>query len=136
MYRYEARTGASYEASYRVLVYEARRQLPVSVQESSGEPWDLDQLLKLEQPPSNLHFEAWIHKIDIHLIAMEHANQKASDAQIVGRVLSQLQRFTTDRWCSRAENIQSTMISDEQKTWDSSSPSYLNFPGKTLVSKE
>ena len=95
---------------------------------STGILWGtLDHLLNLEQPPSRLHFDLWISKLDLHLISMETAGQKASDAQIVGRVLSQLQRFTQDRWCSRAENLSAHMLSDESKTWASLKSRLLEF---------
>ena len=87
----------------------------------------LDQLLTLETEPSRLNMEVWISKIDLHIISMDQAGQKPSDNQIVGRILSQLQRFTNDRWSMRGESISASMIISESKTWDSLKSRILEF---------
>ena len=95
---------------------------------SAGILWGtFDQLLTLEVAPSKLNFEAWIQKIDLHLTSMNNAGQKASDAQIVGRILSQLQRFRGDIWQMRAEAITAPMFTAEQKTWSALKSRLLEF---------
>lgn len=95
---------------------------------STGLLWSgLDNLLTLEMAPSRLNFESWLNRVDFHLASMRDNQQEPSDAQLVGRVLAQLQKFTSDRWASRAEAIQATMMVDANKSWDSLKSKILDF---------
>ena len=87
----------------------------------------LDKILTLEMTPSKLNLELWAQKLDLHLVSMKNSGQTPSDAQLVGRVLAQLQLFTLDRWATRAESIQSAMAIQEHKTWDSLKSRILDF---------
>ena len=83
----------------------------------------LDNLLTFEIAPAKLNFDAWV----FHLSSMRDNAQEPSDAQPVGRVLAQLQKFTADRWASRAEAIQATMMLEQHKSWDSLKSKLLDF---------
>ncbi|KAJ1464017.1 hypothetical protein T484DRAFT_1758411, partial [Baffinella frigidus] len=95
---------------------------------TTGLLWSgLDNLLTFDMAPSRLNFDAWVSKVDFHLASMRDNEQEPSNAQLVGRVLAQLQKFTADRWASRAEASQATMLLDENKTWDSLKAKMLDF---------
>lgn len=93
---------------------------------TTGLLW-LDNLLTFEMAPSRLNFDAWVSKLDFHLSSMRDNAQEPSDAQLVGRVLAQLQKFTADRWASRAEAVQATMMLEQHKRWDSLKSKLFDF---------
>jgi hypothetical protein len=95
---------------------------------TTGLLWSgLDSLLTLQMTPSRLNFESWISKVDFHLASMRDNAQEPSDAQLVGSVLAQLQKFTSDRWSSRSEALQASMMLEENKSWDSLKSKLLHF---------
>jgi len=61
--------------------------------------------------------DVWVNKVDFHLASMRNNEQEPSDAQIVGRVLAQLHKFTADSVGSSLNDEVCVRYENDKRVW-------------------